>query len=145
MPDARKEYGDIIDLEHHVSQTRPHMSRINRAAQFAPFAALTGYDDLIRESARETESLVLLDENRIAEMNDILVFILKQEKTPEASFTYYVPDAKKAGGKYETITGTIIHYDEYERSITLNNGGVIFLSDLTRIECDDFNAIHDLW
>ena len=74
------------------------MSRINRAAQFAPFAALTGYDDLVRESARETETQRFLDENIIEELNDKLVFLFHRSDTPEAAFTYFVRDAKKAGG-----------------------------------------------
>ena len=79
MSNARTEYGDIIDRPHHISEKHPQMSRINRAAQFAPFAALTGYDDLIRESARETETRQIPDENKIEEMNDKLVFLFQQE------------------------------------------------------------------
>lgn len=88
----------IFEREHHVSKKRQPMSRINRAAQFAPFAALTGYDDLVRESARETETQRFLDENIIEELNDKLVFLFHRSDTPEAAFNYFVRDAKKAGG-----------------------------------------------
>ena len=140
MADAKIEYADIISHEHHVSSKHPHMSRLNRAAQFAPFAALTGYDDLIRESARETEALRSLDESKIGEMNDKLVFLFQQEKTPIAVFTYFVPDGKKAGGKHISVSGKVARYDEYDRYITLDNGDVIFIDDITQINCDTFDT-----
>lgn len=145
MTDARTEYGDIIDRPHHVSDKRPQMSRINRAAQFAPFAALTGYDDLIRESARETETRQIPDENKIEEMNDKLVFLFQQEEPPEAAFTVFVRDAKKAGGKHITIKGAVARYDEYEQCITLESGEVIFIEDITQIECSEFDSMRELW
>lgn len=145
MPDARIEYRDIIDRAHHVSSKRPQMSRLNRAAQFAPFAALTGYDDLIHESARETECRQIPDENKIEEMNDKLVFLFQQEETPEATFTVFVPDGKKAGGKHVAITGRAIRYDEYEQSITLESGEVIIIEDITQIDCTVFDAMREFW
>ena len=144
MPNARAEYSDIIDHEHHVSSKRAQMSRINRAAQFAPFAALTGYDDLIRESARETDARRALDESEIEEMNAKLVFLFQQEETPLATFTCFVPDDKKAGGKYVSVTGMAARYDEYEQSITLESGEVFFIEDITQIECTAFDATREL-
>lgn len=79
MSDARKEYADIIDREHHVSKKRQQMARLNRAAQFAPFAALTGYDDLIRESERETDEQLDLDEDSKAALNEKLVWLFHQD------------------------------------------------------------------
>ena len=143
MADAREEYKDIFELEHHVSKKRPQMSRINRAAQFAPFAALTGYDDLVRESARETETQRYLDENSIEELNEKLMFLFQQRETPKAAFTYFVRDAKKTGGKYVTVTGKVVRYDEYEQSIMLENGEVIFIEDVSQIECAAFNTFWD--
>ena len=143
FPDAKMEYKDIFEREHHVSRKHPQMSRSNRAAQFAPFAALTGYDDLVRESARETEAQRFLDENSIEELNDKLVFLFQQSDTPEAAFTYFVRDAKKAGGKYVTVIGKVVHYDEYEQSIMLENGEVIFIEDISQIECAAFNTFWD--
>ena len=81
-PDARAIYGDIIDREHHVSSKRPQMPRLSRAVQFAPYATLKGYDDLVRESARETEAQRLLDENEIEELNDKLVLMRQLDEAP---------------------------------------------------------------
>ena len=92
-------YDDIINLPHYVSQVRPRMSRMARAAQFAPFAALTGYDDEIKETARLTDSRAELDEYVIAVINGKLL-ALKEKITeqPEAEITYFVADSKKSGG-----------------------------------------------
>lgn len=138
MADARIEYADIIDREHPVSAKHPPMSRLNRAAQFAPFAALTGYDDLIRESERETDTRTELDESSIEELNRKLVWLLRQDDPPEAAFTFFVPDSKKAGGAYETVTGKLLRYDQFARSITLDNGETLFIDDIRAIESDDF-------
>ena len=138
MDDARVEYADIIDREHPVSTKHPPMSQLNRAAQFAPFAALTGYDDLIRESERETDARTELDESSIEELNRKLVWLLRQDDPPEAAFTFFVPDSKKAGGAYETVTGKLLRYDQFARSITLDNGETLFIDDIRAIESDDF-------
>ena len=138
MADARIEYADIIDREHPVSAKHPPMSRLNRAAQFAPFAALTGYDDLIRESERETDARTELDESSIEVLNRKLVWLLQQNDPPEASFTFFVPDSMKAGGAYETATGKLLRYDQFARSITLDNGETLFIDDIRAIESDDF-------
>ena len=138
MADARIEYADIIDREHPVSAKHLPMSRLNRAAQFAPFAALTGYDDLIRESERETDTRTELDESSIEELNRKLVWLLRQDDPPEAAFTFFVPDSKKAGGAYETVTGKLLRYDQFARSITLDNGETLFIDDIRAIESDDF-------
>ena len=97
--DARIRYADIIDRPHHVSAKRPQMDRLSRAAQFSPFAALTGYDDLIRESERDVGSRIELDEDRKAQLNDRLARLLAESPAPEAAFTYFVPDEKKEGGE----------------------------------------------
>lgn len=141
MNDARKEYADIIDREHHVSKKRQPMARLNRAAQFAPFAALTGYDDLIRESERETEKALDLDEDSKSALNDKLVWLFHQDDPPEATFTIFVPDSKKAGGEYVPVTGTIERYDEFSQSITLEGGRVLFIEDISKIDCDAFDEM----
>ena len=115
------------------------MARLNRAAQFAPFAALTGYDDLIRESERETDEQLDLDEDSKAALNEKLVWLFHQEIPPEAAFTYFVPDSKKAGGEYITVTGKISKYDEFSQSITLDSDKVIFIEDINKIECNAFD------
>ena len=141
MSDARKEYADIIDLEHHVSKKRQPMDRINRAAQFAPFAALTGYDDLIRESERETDEQQDLAEDSKAVLNEKLVWMCHQDSSPEATFTIFVPDSKKSGGEYVPVTGRISKYDDFSQSITLESGEVIFIEDISKIECDAFDKL----
>ena len=141
MPDARTEYGDIIDRPHHVSQTHPQMPRLSRAAQFAPFAALTGYDDLVNEAARETDAQRLPDEHKIEELNRKLVFLFRRQKPSEAVFTVFTPDTKKTGGKYTQVTGKPVRYDAYAQCITLDSGEVIFIEDITEIECGEFDAV----
>ena len=138
MNDARTEYADIIDRAHPVSAKHPPMSRLNRAAQFAPFAALTGYDDLIRESERETDACTELDESRVEALNRTLVWLLRQADPPEASFTFFIPDGKKAGGAYETVSGRLLRYDPLSRSVTLSSGETLFIDDIREIACDAF-------
>ena len=145
MTEARKGYADIIDRAHHVSRRRKPMPRLSRAAQFSPFAALTGYDDLVREAARETESRRFPDEDGIEEMNKKLVFLMRQAEPPEATFTWFVADGKKSGGSYDTVTDRIVRYDEFEQCITLRSGRVIFIEDLTRIECAAFENAWADW
>ena len=141
MQDARTEYGDIIDRPHHVSETRPQMPRLSRAAQFAPFAALTGYDDLVNEAARETDAQRLPDEHKIEELNAKLVFLFRQAEPTEATFTVFVPDSRKSGGKYAKVTGRPVRYDAYAQCITLETGEVIFIEDVAEIECSGFDAV----
>ena len=136
MTDARREYGDIIDRERPVSQKHPRMPRLKRAAQFSPFAALTGYDDLVAEAARETEEEILLDADRIEELNDTLVQLFSRSEPPEARFTLFRPDKKKAGGAYVTVTGRAARYDPAEQTITLADGTEFPLRALKSVEWD---------
>lgn len=109
-PDPREVYADIIGHPHHVSPTRPRMSLEDRAAQFAPFAALTGYGDMIDEEARLTGERIEPGEEQLAELNRILSVLSRavaRGNRPEAAVTYFVPDPLKAGGTYETVTGKI--------------------------------------
>lgn len=134
MTDSRKEYADIINRPHHVSQKRLPMSRINRAAQFAPFAALTGYDDLIVESARLTDTQIELSETQKEEINYKLIFLLQQEDKSKAAFTYFLPDERKLGGKHVTDIGIIVRYDELGHFITLDSGKSIDIDSITEIK-----------
>ena len=138
MEDARREYGDLIDRERPVSRRHAPMPRLNRAAQFAPFAALTGYDGLIREAERFTDEERDLDEAAKEELNDRLVFLLKELPSPPAVFTYFVADGKKEGGAYHTETARVIKYDALSRLLTLEGGKTVSLSDLLRIEGGPF-------
>ena len=113
-------YDDIIDLPHHVSETHPPMSRADRAAQFSPFAALTGYDAAVRESARVTEQRIELDEGVKAELNARLNCILEHlSEHPQVSITYFMPDEKKSGGAYRTVTGAVRKLDSFAKTLTL--------------------------
>lgn len=133
MDDAKKQYADIIDLPHHTSKTRPRMDRIKRAAQFSPFAALTGYGDLVAESARYTAERVELDDDERQILARQLTFLLAHPEQ-KASFTVFVPDARKAGGAYETVTDRVKKYDPLERRVTLSGGRVFPLDDLIAID-----------
>ena len=139
MQDAKKEYGDILYREHPVSAKHPPMPRSARAAQFAPFAALTGYDDMIAESARETEKQILPEEGKREELGRRLEYLLRLSPAPEVSFTWFVHDQRKSGGHYLSKTARLLRYQAEEESITLEDGTVILLRDLTEIEGKPFN------
>lgn len=128
-------YSDIIDLPHHVSSTRPHMTMLERAAQFAPFAALTGYDAAIRETERLTTDRIALGEDAIAELNRKLKILADSiADAPEIAITYFQPDAKKSGGEYVTATGCVKRIDEYERIIIMVNGKKIPVDEIFAID-----------
>lgn len=112
------EYDDIIHLPHHRSKNRPPMSMHDRAAQFAPFAALTGYDAAIRETARRTEAWTELTEEAAEELNRKLLFLQERlGEEPEITVTYFVQDEKKPGGTYVTYTGQLRRIDLTERRL----------------------------
>ena len=100
-------YDDIIDLPHHVSERHPQMSMYNRAAQFAPFAALTGHNAAITEAARLTEAEQELSERDAEVLNRKLAYLQSLDEKPTISVTYFVPDDKKEGGSYHTATGIV--------------------------------------
>lgn len=100
-------YDDIINLPHHVSERHPQMSMYNRAAQFAPFAALTGHDSAITETARLTEAEEELSESDAEVLNRKLAYLQSLDEKPTISVTYFVPDDKKEGGSYHTATGIV--------------------------------------
>lgn len=127
-------YKDIINLPHHASKTRKPMSLYNRAAQFAPFAALTGYDDAIKETARLTEERIELSDELKNMLNQKIKLIIENIKLqPEVAITYYVPDNKKSGGVYKTISGNVKRIDEVEKCIIFTNKLKIFFSDIISI------------
>ena len=130
-----RKYDDIIDLPHHVSETHPPMSRADRAAQFSPFAALTGYDAAVRETARVTERRIELDEGVKAELNARLNCILEHlSEHPQVSLTYFVPDEKKSGGAYRTVTGTVRKLDSFAKTLTLTDGTVVPMEEMVHVE-----------
>ena len=130
-----REYDDIIDLPYHKSTARPHMRVIDRAAQFSPFAALTGYDSAVKETARLTEERVELDEYMKYDLSDRLQIIADQLKEyPEITITYFQPDKKKKGGAYVTATGTVKRIDEYKRLVIMTDDRIIPINEIIRID-----------
>lgn len=137
--DNRKIYDDIIDHEHYVDPDFPRMSRLNRAAQFSPFAALTGYEDLIDEVARVTDKQIELDESTKEEIGRRIDVILNTENAPEAEITYFIQDAKKLGGSYETVRGRIKRYDALSHVIRLDSGLTINIDDIMDVKAYCFD------
>ncbi|MCI9341284.1 MAG: YolD-like family protein [Dorea sp.] len=128
-------YDDIIMLPRHVSKTHPPMPAADRAAQFAPFAALTGHYDAVKEAARLTEERVELDESCKAVLDGKLQDIRRRlGEEPAVTVTYFVPDERKSGGSYETAAGCVRKIDEYERVLVLTDGTRIPVSELLEIE-----------
>lgn len=127
-------YADIIDLPHHTSDKHPRMSAIARAAQFSPFAALTGYDAAIDETARLTDEKIELDEDSVNDINAKLQYIKDNiDDNPEITLEYFVPDEKKSGGAYLTLNDRVRIIDEYERSIVFVSGKRVMIDDIYRI------------
>lgn len=134
-------YDDIIDLPHHVSETHPQMPLADRAAQFSPFAALTGYDAAIEETARTTEEQMELDEGSKLELNDKLQIIADHlTERPQVSIRYFVPDKKKSGGTYVNATGIVKKIDGYKRIILLTDSQAIPVERIVKIDGDIFAA-----
>lgn len=137
-------YRDIIDLPHHVSNKRPQMPRLNRAAQFAPFAALTGYDAAVTETARTTDRRIELDENERQEIDRRLgILLARLPEQTDISITYFKPDERKSGGAYISAAGQIKKIDEYERCVVFFDGAVIPICDILCIEGEIFSKIQD--
>lgn len=129
------EYDDIINLPHHVSADRPHMPMLDRAAQFSPFAALTGYDAAIAETARLTDAKKELSEEQKEVISKQLHSLQSRLKTDLGiTVTYFVPDSRKAGGAYRTITGTAKKVDEYSGVLEMSNGITIPFDDILSLE-----------
>ena len=131
------QYDDIIHLPHHVSSTRPRMSAIDRAAQFSPFAALTGYDTSIKESARLTDARIELDDSQKEEIGEKLRLVTGQLDA-EIKINYFLPDTKKTGGKYVLAAGAVKKVDEYERMIIMGDGKQIPIDEVIDVDCDVF-------
>lgn len=139
MSSGKEEYSDIFDRPHHVSSKRVPMSRANRAAQFSPFAALTGYDDLVAESARVTDEKHELGEYELEQLNSRIYYLRDHlSEEPEASITYFQADERKDGGSYVSFTGSVKKIDEYSKSLVLSNGTTILFQDIYAIEAPCF-------
>ena len=125
-------YDDIIDLPHPTSAKHPRMPMSARAAQFSPFAALSGHGAAIRETARLTDRKIELTEEEKAVLDEKLCLL--GDTGGEAVFTYFLPDEKKNGGAYVTVSGSIKKLDLWSRRVILTGGAVIPIEDILEIE-----------
>ena len=124
-------YDEIMELPHHVSKTRPQMPMSDRAAQFAPFAALTGYDSAIKETGRLTDERVELDEEALTALDRKYQLLIEAlDDAPEVTIIYFRPDERKAGGQYVSATGTVKKVDTFGRRILLQDGTRIPLDSI---------------
>lgn len=127
-------YDDIIHLPHHRSKKHAPMPLIDRAAQFSPFAALTGHEAAIKETERLTDRKIELDEYEIAVLDDRLQKIKEQLKVyPEVTLTYFQPDIRKDGGEYVTVTERVKKIDEYAKAMIMEDGTRIQIEDIIEI------------
>ena len=140
--DCSDKYKDIINLPHHQSKRRPRMSMIDRAAQFSPFAALTGHNDAIIETARLTDRKIELDEGSKSILNEKIQMISDYiSEKPIITFIHFEPDIKKDGGAYPKTTGTVKKIDDFEKEIILTNGTIISIEHIYEIESELFKFI----
>lgn len=140
--DAMRKYGDIIDLPHHISDTRPRMSELERAAQFSPFAALTGYEAVLRETGRLTDDYAELDEDTKVLLNEKLRWVSEHlAERPEVSITYFQPDERKEGGAYVQATGIVKKFDGYGQSVVMEDGTQILIERIVDIGCGAFDIL----
>lgn len=132
-------YDDIIDHPHHVSRRRPQMPMSERAAQFSPFAALTGYGDVIREANRFVDDRLILDEETLKILDRKFQTLMEHlSDRPTVVFTYFVPDQSKDGGAYIDAEGIVKKIDIFSRFITLENGTQISMNNIFDMESEIF-------
>ncbi len=143
---AEELYADIINLPHHELITKRRMPKTNRAASFAPFAALVGYDDQVKEAGRLTDEQTVLDDDAAGELNSKLSYIAsvisETDSKPEISVTYFKPDERKAGGRYVAITGRVLRIDEYRRRLVLSDKSEIPIESILLIDGEMFKNLY---
>ena len=143
MENISHKYDDIINLPHHVSKKHPQMSLHDRAAQFSPFAALTGHKAAINETSRLTDEKYILSEDVIAKLNEQLNLIKENIGTNQTvTITYFVPDDKKSGGAYISNTGVVKKIDEYNRTVIMTDKTVIPIEQISEMQSDIFSEIY---
>lgn len=139
-------YEDIVDLPPHISKKYPQPTMLERAARFSPFAAITGYEEMVKEAARVTDKKIELDEGDKEILNEKLLFVTEMcESDAIINITYFIPDSLKSGGKYTTVSGSIKRIDEYERKILFTDGTTIPIDDIYQIDGDMFNINDFVW
>jgi len=137
-------YEDIINLAHHVSDRRSRMSLADRAAQFSPFAALTGYDGAIKETARLTDQRIELDETQKYILDEKLRILREHLRLePEIEITFFATDEKKAGGAYRTIVGIVMKIDRMNRCLIMRDGTQISIDEILDISGELFQKMED--
>ena len=138
-------YNDILNMPYPNPEIEKDFpDKILRAAQFAPFAALTGYDEAVEETARLTDSKIELDEYQKAELNDKLQFINNSEDDEEVCITYFVPDKRKSGGAYINKKGIVLKVREYEKDVIMEDGTEIPIDDIIEIDGNQFNKTESI-
>lgn len=143
MENISHKYDDIINLPHHVSKKHPQMSLHDRAAQFSPFAALTGHKAAINETARLTDEKQILSEDVIAKLNEQLNLIKENIGTNLiVTITYFVPDDRKSGGAYISNTGVVKKINEYNHTVILTDKTVIPIEQISEMQSDIFSEIY---
>ncbi len=131
-------YADMLFLPHHVSDTHPHMAAADRAAQFSPFSALTGYGDAVRETGRLTDARIELDEDAKQLLDEKLQMLLdRMPNAPKVQITYFQPDKQKEGGTYLTARGQIKRIIPEECALIMENRCRISLNEITEIEFEE--------
>lgn len=137
-----KDYSKIISLPHHQSATHKRMSNYDRAAQFAPFAALTGHDEAIKETARLTDDCIEMGEDRLGVLSaKIQLLIDKLSEQPEITVVYFVPDERKSGGSYAEKTGVVRIIDEYERKLVFYDSDKILIDRVADFKGEIFSQL----
>ena len=137
-----RKYNEIMGLPHHVSKTRSQMPMSDRAAQFAPFAALTGYDSAIKETGRLTDERIELDVEALSALDMKYQLLMEAlDEAPEVTITYFQPDERKAGGKYVSAVGAVKKIDDFERRITMRDGTRIPTDDVLSIDGELFSSL----
>ena len=130
----KRNYDDIINLPRHVSDKHPHMSIHDRAAQFAPFAALTGHSEAVSETARYVDEKIDLGEDAIKEIQDALNYIQEHiSQSPQVTITYFVADGRKQGGRYVTETVRVKKIDDFGEIVYLGNGVTVKFENIFEI------------
>lgn len=136
-----KKYENILNHKRHYSLSHPKMSNEKRAAQFAPFAALTGFEDKANETARQTQQRIIIDENEIDLINNKLKLIeFKLNEQPTVKITYFEKDAFKEGGKYITAAGCVQSIDLLNSNILMSDGTKVPVNDIIDIDGDIFTV-----
>ena len=140
----KHQYDDIINLQRHVSNNHVHMSILDRAAQFSPFAALTGFEGAIKETARLTDHRIELDEAEKTILDEKLRIIQEQlSKHQEIEFVFFRPDEMKAGGNYICMRGTVKKIEGYERTVVMQDGTRIPIEEIVDITGEIFQIVDD--